>query len=269
MELYLVVGAPGRAEEAAAIGRALCGAGLGARVAAAGEVPVDAVRLIRADDLCSALAGIAEGERARWLECTVVVNEARERVIDLCEEHGLLGAVECEDVSDWGAGPARLFVRKEVVERRGEWIAGAGARESDEYGLWSDPDAGSLAGSLARYLDHWRESDAELVISAEEAQRRKLPPVELRLRPGGTGLVRIPPAHSTGYYVVLGSAPGGAAAFLARPAPPDERRAEGLEQTARRMLQNPNGPELALAGGIERVRARPDAWSRSSTPTAC
>src|SRR5262249_55028711 len=112
-------------------------------------------------------------------------------------------------------------------------------------------DGGSRGEVLGRCVSLWRESDAELCVSAEEARGRKLPPVELRLKLGGTGLVRVPSVQAPGYYLVLSSAPGGGAGFFARPAP-DE--VDGLEQIARAILQNPSGPPLRAAGGIETIR---------------
>ena len=258
MELYLVVEAAGaRRREVDDVARALDEAGLRTVLAGAADVPVDAVRLVWAEDLSALLAGIDRADRGRWLDCAVVVNPQRGRVLDLLEESGVLGALEYgepADLRDDAAEPARVFVRKDVVRHRGERMGGeVSGAESDDYTLWTDPDAASPAEDLARYVAIWRESDAELCVGAEEARERRLPPVELRLRLGGTGLVRIPAVQAPGYYLVLGSAPGGGAGFFARPSLEDPA-GEGLEQIARRMLQNPSGPPLQAAGGIEWIR---------------
>lgn len=249
-ELYLKAG-PGAPErrEVDEVARALAGAGLPSRVA--DDSPIDAVRLVWADDLDESLAAVAGDERARWLERTILVNESRDRVLERLEEHGLLGAVEYEEVSDWLASDsARLFARKDVVSRRGEQIGGA-SRESAAYALWADPTATSLASALGKYLAYWRESDVEIVVSAEEATGKGLPPLELRVKIGGTGLLHVPSEHSTGHYIQLSSPPGGGTGFAARPAP--EPRVDDLERAARSILEKPDGPELR-AGGPERAR---------------
>jgi len=247
-EVYLKAGAgaPER-REVDEVARALAGAGLTSRVA--DDSPVDAVRLVWADDLDGSLAAVAGGERARWLERTILVNESRDRVLERLEEHGLLGAIEYEEVSDWLASDsARLFARKDVVSRRGEQIGGA-SRESAAYALWTDPNATSLASALGKYLEYWRESDVEIVVSAEEAAGKGLPPLELRVKIGGTGLLHVPSEHSNGHYIQLSSPPGGGTGFAARPAPQED----DLERAARSILEKPDGSELR-AGAVERAR---------------
>ncbi len=239
-DVHLVVeprSSQARRDEVAAIARALGDAGLRAREAGAGDAPADVVRLVWAEELDGILAHVG-GDRERWLECALIVNAAREDALELLEKHGLLGAVEVEDVADWAA-PGRLFVRKDVVGKRGERIGGPG-RDSPGYTLWSDADAPSLAAALARYLEYWRETDSELVVDAEEARRSGLPPVEVRLVVGGTGLTRVPREDAPGAYVALAGAPGGGVGFSIGPLPDGE----GLEQAARQKLQAPNGQEL-------------------------
>jgi hypothetical protein len=239
-----------RRDELAAIAQALEDVGLRAREAGAGDDQDDAVRLVLADELDDVLAQV-RADRERWLECAMIVNAARDDVLELLERHGLLGAVEVEDVADWGA-PGRLFVRKDVVGVRGERIGGPG-RDSFAYTLWLDPDAPSLAAGLARYLDYWHETDSELVVDAEEARRGGLPAVEVRLKVGGTGLTRVAREHAAGAYVALAGSPGGGVGFSVGPLPDGA----GLEQAAREKLQAPNGQELRtvetrtlqLAGG--------------------
>ncbi|HTE56703.1 MAG TPA: hypothetical protein VK698_37880 [Kofleriaceae bacterium] len=267
-DLYLVVGesaAPARRDQAAEIGRALADAGVAAELAAADQVPAGAPRLVWADELDDLLAVLGEDEREGWLDSTIALHHGADpgHAVEQLEERGLLGAIELGDASAWGADWSGLIVRKDVVRRRGEPVAEPAidpaddaidaALDSEAYTRWDDPSAASLADALGRYLGHWREVDAELVVAAEEAMARKLAPVELRVRLGGTGLFRVPPAHSPGYYVVLSSAPGGGAGFAARPAV-DDGGPDQLEQTARRMLQNPRGPELVAAVGVETVR---------------
>jgi hypothetical protein len=239
IEVHLIVGpqSPPRQEELAAIARALGNAGLRAREAGAGGAAADAVRVVWAEELDAVLAQVA-ADRERWLECAVIVNAARDEVLELLDEHGLLGAIEIEEPSDWEA-PGRLFVRKDVVGKRGERIGGPG-RDSLGYTLWSDPDAPSLAAALARYIEYWRETDSELVVDAEEARRGGLPVVEVRLKVGGTGLTRVAPEDAPGAYVALAGAPGGGVGFSIGPLP----EGEGLEQAARQKLQAPNGQEL-------------------------
>ncbi len=245
---------PSEQREVAEIARALGEAGLRATMGgAAGASPdasADAVRLVWAEELDGFVGAIASRERERSLERTIVVNEARDRVLDLLQERRLLGAIEYEDVAEWfAAEPPRLFVRKDVVDGHGEPVGGPG-RESADYALWSDPDAGSLASALGHYIGLWRELDDELVIPADEARARGLPPVELRLKLGGTTLFRMPAERSPDYYVVLGGAPGTRLGFSALPAPD---AGESLELNARRILHRPSGPPLEVAGGLERI----------------
>ncbi len=240
VEVQLIVeprSSQARRDEVAAIARALGDAGLRARQGTAADMSGDAVRLVWAEELDGILAHVG-GDRERWLECAVIVNAARDEVLELLEKHGLLGAIEVEEVSDWAA-PGRLFVRKDVVGTRGERIGGPG-RDSPGYTLWSDPEAPSLAAALARYLDYWRETDSELVVDADEARRSGLPVVEVRLKVGGTGLTRVAREHAPGAYVALAGAPGGGVGFSIGPLP----EGEGLEQAARQKLQAPNGQEL-------------------------
>jgi hypothetical protein len=253
VDVHLIVwprSSQARRDEVSAIARALAEAGLRARGAGIGDAMVDAVRLVWADDLEDVLAHVG-GDRERWLECAVIVNAARDDVLELLEKHGLLGAVEYEDVTDWAA-PGRLFVRKDVVGVRGERIGGPG-RDSFAYTLWSDPGAPTLAAAMARYLEHWREIDSELVVDAEEARRSGLPAVEVRLKVGGTGLTRVAREHAASAYVALAGSPGGGVGFSVGPLPDGA----GLEQAAREKLQAPGGQELRtvetrtlrLAGG--------------------
>lgn len=259
-ELHLVVddgAAPGRREEAAAIERALVGAGVAAAIASPAEVPAGAPRLVFAGDLDRLTAGLGDDEREAWLDATIAIEPDPAQAARLLEERGLLGAVVCGDAAGWAdADAAALHARRDVVRRRGEPIGELirnAATDSESYAGWSDPEAGALADALARYLAHWREVDAELVIPADEARARKLPPVGLRVRLGGTGLFRVPAAHAPGYYLVLSSEPGGGAGFAARPIV-DDGGPMDLEQVARRMLQNPRGPELISSASVESVR---------------
>src|SRR5688572_20240875 len=104
IEVHLIVGpqSPPRQEELAAIARALGDAGLLVRQEAPWDAAADAVRVVWAEELDAVLAQVA-ADRERWLECAVIVNAARDEVLELLDEHGLLGAVEVEDVADWGA----------------------------------------------------------------------------------------------------------------------------------------------------------------------
>jgi hypothetical protein len=234
-----------RRERAGEVGRALAEAGVSAHTEAPGHGAPDSVRLVRADELAAALGALPEDRRERWLDGAVLV-DAPGGGLDLLERHGMLGAIEVgDDPAAWLAeAPGRMLVRKYVV---GAGLEDAEAVDSDAYTAWVDPDPVSPATRLADYLERWREVDAELVVTADEARERKLPPIEVGVRLGGTGLFRIPPAHAPGFYAVLNSAPGGGAGFAIRPEP-EEGRGGDLEQTARRMLQNPRGPELVSAG---------------------
>lgn len=252
IDLHLVVGTstpPQQRDEIAEVERALADVGLSAAVAGPTDGPPGAIHLVWSADFGAALAAVAEEEREAWLDSAIVVNQPRESVVSLLEGRALLGAVEYERAAEWSeAGSARLYVRRDAA-----WAEPGDDRfASEQYAAWAEPGAGSLADALAGYLAHWREVDAELVVGADEARARKLPAVELGLRLGGTGLFRVPPPHSPGYYVVLSSAPGGGAGFAARPIL--EGAGDGLESIARRMLQNPRGAELVASTGVERVR---------------
>jgi hypothetical protein len=254
-ELYLVVddgAAPERRDEAAAIERSLVAAGVTARVAAPAAIPPGAPRLVFAGDLDRLVAGMGDDAREAWLDATIAIDADEDRAALLVEERGLLGAVVCGAPADWVAGNgSALHVRRDVVRRRGEPLFDLDASES--YAGWDDPSAGSLAEALAGYLAHWREIDAERVVPSSEALARKLAPVELRVRLGATGLFRVPAGQAPGYYLVLSSEPGGGAGFAARPVVDDGGPAD-LEQVARRMLQNPRGPELIASSAPETVR---------------
>jgi hypothetical protein len=252
IDLHLVVGSsapPQQRDEVAEVERALTEVGLSTAVAGPTEGPPDAVHLVWSADFGDALAALPEEAREAWLDSAIIVNQPRESVVELLEGRALLGAVEYERSSEWReVGPAHLYVRRDAA-----WAEpGDDAIASEQYAAWAEPGTGSLADALAGYLAHWREVDAELVVGADEARARKLPPVELGLRLGGTGLFRVPAPHSPGYYVVLSSAPGGGAGFAARPIL--DGAGDDLESIARRMLQNPRGAELVASTGVERLR---------------
>ena len=233
-ELYLVAESA-RQAEAAGLARALGDAGLPARVVGREEVPADAVRLVFADQIDDVLEAVAVAERARWAECTLLVNETRERVLGVLERHGLLGALEYEEIAEWQETDfARLFACKAVVAGHGEIIEGE-ERESDHYGLWTNDEDSSLSAILKRFLALWERYDAEMVFGADQAIASGLPPVELRLRVGGTGLWELPGIpRPAGFYLKLSGPPGGLLGVAAWNALPDERGAAGIERSVRR-----------------------------------
>lgn len=234
-ELYLVAAESVREAEAAALAGALRDAGLPVRVVGRDEVPADAVRLVFADDIDDVVAGVPAAERARWAECAFLVNETRERVLGVLERHGLLGALEYEEIEEWRETDfARLFAPKAVVAGHGEIIEGP-ERESEHYALWTTDEDSSLSAILKRFLALWEKYDAELVIGADQAIASGLPPVELRLRVGGTGLFEHRPIpRPQGFYFKLSGPPGGLLGVAAWNALPDERGAAGIERSVRR-----------------------------------
>ena len=233
-EVYLVAESA-RQAEAAGLARALGDAGLPARVVAPGQVPADAVRLVWADDLAATLGAVAAAERIRWAECTLVVNEARERVLEVLERNGLLGALEYEELEEWQETDfARLFALKAVVAGHGEIIEGE-ERESEHYALWTTDEDSSLSAILKRFLARWETYDAELVFGADQAMASGLPAVELRLRVGGTGLSERPPIpRPPGFYLKLSGPPGGLLGVAAWNALAGEDGADGIERSVRR-----------------------------------
>ena len=250
MTAVIATAGPGASEarrtEVAAVGRALAAAGLEARPEAR------AVRLVWADEIDEALAGVPEIEREAWLDRTLLVNESRERVLDLLEENLLLGAVEFEEIAEWSAAERpRLFACRDLVQREGERIGGPG-RESPHYVLWTDPAATSLAGLVARYLAHLPAFDAELVVTAGDARAMGLPPIELRVRLGGTGLKRADPIRAAGRYLALHGMPGGTIGFSAAPAPPEERGPGGFAASVQRLTSGGSG-EIQLVSTGDRV----------------
>lgn len=236
-ELYLVAESA-RQAEAAGLARALGDAGLPARVVGREEVPADAVRLVFADDIDGVLGAVPAPERIRWAECTLAVNETRERVLGVLERHRLLGALEYEELEEWQETDfARLFALKAVVAGHGEIIPGE-ERESEHYGLWTNDEDSSLSAILKRFLALWEKYDAELVIGADEARVRDLPPVELGLRVGGTGLWEPPGIpRPPGFYLKLSGPPGGLLGVAVWNALPDERGAAGIERSMRRAYE--------------------------------
>lgn len=230
-----VVATDARRSEASELAGALGNAGLSGRLTAPDAVPADAVRLVLAGDVDEILAAVPATRRVRWAECTLLVNETRERVLGVLEQHGLLGALEYEELAEWEETDfARLFALKAVVAGHGEIIDGPD-RESEHYALWTTDEDSSLSAILTRFLDLWDRYDAELVFGADQAIASGLPPVELRLRVGGTGLWEPPGiARPPGFYLKLSGPPGGLLGVAAWNALPDERGAAGIEESVRR-----------------------------------
>jgi len=215
MDLQWLVGE--RAEHEEIAGAAV--SALGTR-AAVYRGPFDAapdarIRFVFAADLASYVASLPPGERARRCERTILVNAERSEVLELLEQHGLGGAIECEEPDAWTAYDARMFIRKETIDpARGERIGGPG-RESEHYVLWTHRNVNT---NTCRLADLVRECAAacsrfatrfdELVLSADDARRHELPAVGMRMIIGRTGLL----AHRfprPGVYLQLSGPPGG------------------------------------------------------------
>jgi len=250
MTAVVATAGPGASEarraEMAAVGRELAAVGLAA------EPEARAVRLVWADEVDALLAAVPEVDRESWLDRTILVNEAREQVLDLLEANLLLGAIEYEEVAEWSAAERpRMFASRDVIQKSGERIGGPG-RESPHYTLWTDPEAGSLAALVARYAALLPAFDAELVVGADEARAMGLPPLELRVRLGGTGLRRADAIRSAGRYLALHGMPGGFVGFSAAPAPAEERGPGGFAASVKRLTSGGSG-EIQLVSTSDQV----------------
>lgn len=105
--------------------------------------------------------------------------------------------------------------------------------------------------------DAWYRTPVDpdlLVVTADEARARGLPPIELELDPRGSGLIHGPLARRGAFYLRLHGPPADPIEFAAWPAADDERGVEGIERSLRRVHELRRPDALRVSGGLSTVQ---------------
>ena len=135
------------------------------------------------------------------------------------------------------------------LSRDGEIAVGALLLES---GLPEDDRAPGFRGP-----DDWFRAPAnpnELIVTADEARARGLPPIEIKVDAHESGLIHGPLSRRGAFYLRLHGPPGDPIEFAAWPAADDERGADGIERSMRRVLELRRPERIQVTGGLQRVQ---------------